>query len=136
MQRYAQITNGIVTNVIESETDPDGINGGWVACDNAGPGYTYDGSTFTAPAAVPVLRHISVGSFFDRFGKFKYPILASTNVGVQALIKDCSVRYYIDLDNPELPTGLDLIIAAGFAIDKNLILTAPVLDSEKVKMTF
>lgn len=75
-------------------------------------------------------KHISVGSFFDRFGAQKYPILASTDVMVRALIQDCSVRSYIDLDNAQLPYGLDMLIAAGYAIDKTAILTTPVSDSE------
>lgn len=53
MTRYAQIQNGIVDQVINSETDPDGINGEWIACGDAGPGWTYDGTRFTAPAPVP-----------------------------------------------------------------------------------
>lgn len=80
---------------------------------------------------VATVRHLSVGSFFDRFGAFKYPILASTDAGVQALIKDCSVRSYIDLGNPDLPMGLALIQAAGFAIDAESVLTAPVRDEER-----
>ena len=76
-------------------------------------------------------KHLSVGSFFDRFGAFKYPILASTNVGVQALIKDCSVRTFIDLDRPDLPIALQMIVDAGFAINVNSILTSPILDSER-----
>lgn len=82
-----------------------------------------------APIALP--RYIAVGSFFDRFGAHKYPILASTNANVQALIKDCTVRAYIDLDNAQLPAGLAMIVAAGFAIDPSLIVSAPVLDSER-----
>ena len=76
-------------------------------------------------------RHIAVGSFFDRFGAQKYPILASTNANVQALIKDCTVRAYIDLDNPQLPAGLAMIVASGFAIDPALIVSAAILDSER-----
>lgn len=81
------------------------------------------------PAPLP--KHISVGSFFDRFGAQKYPILASTDASVKALITDCSVRRYIDLDNVQLPYGLDMLIAAGFAIDKAAILTAPIADGER-----
>lgn len=83
---------------------------------------------------VPVVtppKHISVGSFFDRFGALKYAILASADLGVKALITDCSVRRYIDLDNVQLPYGLDMLIAAGFAIDKVAILTAAISDSER-----
>lgn len=76
-------------------------------------------------------KYISVGSFFDRFGEFKYPILASTNPGVQALIKDCSVRNYIDLNRADLPLGLQMIIDAGFAIDSNAILNNPIQDNER-----
>ena len=49
MERYAQLENGIVAWVIESETDPNGVNGEWIACGNAGPGWTFDGATFAPP---------------------------------------------------------------------------------------
>jgi hypothetical protein len=84
---------------------------------------------YIAPPA-PITRFISVGAFFDRFGALKWAILADTNPGVQALIKDCTVRKYIDLDNPALPFGLDMLIAAGHAVDKVAILTAPIAASE------
>jgi len=88
---------------------------------------------YSAPEYVPPPppRYISVGSFFDRFGANKWAILADTNPGVQALVKDCSVRKYIDLDNPELPAGVDMLIAAGHAIDKASILTTPVSETER-----
>ncbi len=134
MDRYAQLQNNIVVYVIESDTDPDGINGGWVACGaDVGPGHTYAGGVFTppvAPAEEPVKRHLAVGSFFDRFGPLKIAILSSTDATVKALILDCSVRKYIDLDNEELPFGIDLLIAAGYAVDKTAILTAPITESE------
>lgn len=85
---------------------------------------------YIAPSA-PVLRHISRGAFFDRFGAQKYPILASTDAIVKALITDTSVRAYIDLDRADLPTGLAMIVSAGYAIDTTAILSAPVLDSER-----
>lgn len=75
--------------------------------------------------------HISVGAFFDRFGVHKYPILASTDLGVQALIKDCTVRSYIDLNRSDLPVGLGIITAAGFAIDTEAILTNPIQEHER-----
>lgn len=76
-------------------------------------------------------QHISVGAFFDRFGVHKYPILASTDPGVQALIKDCTVRSFIDLTRPDLPLGLGIITTAGFAIDTNAILTNPIQEYER-----
>ena len=84
-----------------------------------------------APMPTPALRHISVGAFFDRFGAQKYPILASSEPMVQALIKDCTVRTFIDLDRADLPMGLQMLVQAGFAIDPEAVLTALILDNER-----
>ena len=84
-----------------------------------------------APTPTPSLRHISVGAFFDRFGAQKYPILASSEPMVQALIKDCTVRTFIDLDRADLSMGLQMLVQAGFAIDPEAVLTAPILDNER-----
>ena len=79
----------------------------------------------------PAARRLSVGAFFDRFGAAKWAILADTTPAVQAVVRDASVRTYIDLDNPELPAGLAVIASAGHEIDAELILAAPVLDAER-----
>ena len=84
-----------------------------------------------APATSAEPRHITVGAFFDRFGAAKWGILADTNPGVQALIKDCSVRKYIDLDNPVLAAGLGMLIDAGHAIDAAAITGAEVQPGER-----
>lgn len=47
--RYAQIVDGVVHLVTESETQPDSQYGVWIACGNAGPGWTYNGTSFAAP---------------------------------------------------------------------------------------
>lgn len=83
-----------------------------------------------SPVSVPSVRHISVGAFFDRFGPLKWAILADTNVQVQAVVKDASVRSYIDLDNADLPAGLALLQAAGHAIDPEAIVDAQVRPEE------
>jgi hypothetical protein len=69
--------------------------------------------------------YINVGPFYDRFGAFKLPILASTDPLVQAIIKDTSVRKYIDLKGrrTELAQAIGLLQSKGFAIT-----TAAVLD--------
>jgi hypothetical protein len=84
-----------------------------------------------APPAEPEPRHITVGSFFDRFGVHKWAILADTAPTVQALIKDASVRKFIDLDDPQLPQGLGLLVSAGHAIDTEAIINAPVQPQER-----
>lgn len=50
MTRFALIESGHVANVVEEASLPT-IPGTWVACGNAGPGWAFDGSTFTAPPA-------------------------------------------------------------------------------------
>lgn len=80
---------------------------------------------------VQLPRHISVGSFFDRFGVNKWPILVDTNPLVQALIKDCSVRKYINLDDAQLVAGLAMLVNAGHAIEPAAVLGADVQPGER-----
>lgn len=67
---------------------------------------------------------IWVGSFFDRFGAYKIPILASADLEVQACIKDASVRKYIDLlgRREELALMIGLLQSKGFNLDPVAIL--------------
>lgn len=67
---------------------------------------------------------IYVGAFFDRFGAAKIPILASTDPLVEALIKDASVRQYIDLTErrDELLAMIGLLQSKGFDLDPVAIL--------------
>lgn len=76
----------------------------------------------TEPEAPKPTRYITVGAFFDRFGTQKWAILQDSNPLVQALIKDCSVRKFIDLDAVDLPDGLQLVVNAGHNIDIDYIL--------------
>jgi hypothetical protein len=80
---------------------------------------------------VPEVRKITVGAFFDRFGELKYPILASSDLGVQAVIKDASVRSFIDLDGEQLMTGLNLIVQAGFALDPEQLVSSQIQAHER-----
>jgi len=83
------------------------------------------------PTQSPAPRHITVGAFYDRFGAEKYAILASTDPMINAVIKDASVRSYIDLDSPDLPAGLAVIQAGDYAIDAAAILDTPVQETER-----
>lgn len=79
---------------------------------------------------IPQIRKISVGSFYDRFGSSKYAILASTDPSIRALIEDCKVRSYIDLDHPSLRPGLQMIVNAGYSIDIDSIVGTDPTPSE------
>jgi hypothetical protein len=52
MKRWASIRNGVVDMVVEQDTQPQ-IAGTWVECSSeVGPGWLYDGSTFSPPLPV------------------------------------------------------------------------------------
>ena len=72
----------------------------------------------------PALWKIHIGSFFDRFGAFKLAILSSQDPLIQAVIKDASVRQYIDLlgRRDELLQVIGLLNSKGFAVDPVAVL--------------
>lgn len=96
--------------------------------------FVIDTGTYVQPnlpiIETPTVRHIQVGALYDRFGDAKWAILVDTNPGVRALIKDCSVRKFIDLNNPQMGMGLTMLEAAGHAIDKEAILNQPIQSTE------
>lgn len=76
-------------------------------------------------------KHITVGAFFDRLGSNKWSILSDTNPQIQALIKDCSVRKYINLEDAQLQVGLNLIVSAGYSLDVDSILNSEITPMER-----
>ena len=62
-----------------------------------------------APAAPVWEWYIDIGPFFDRFGAAKMPVLTSSDVGVQAILKDTQVRKWIDLRLPEIEQSVQYI---------------------------
>lgn len=137
MDRYAQLSDGVIHLVIESETDPDGINGEWIACGNAGPGWTYNGSTFSPPVIStpvdPCEWLIDLGPYFDRFGTAKMAVLTSPDAGVKAVIQDASIRKWIDLRLPAVAQALLYIGSVIPAVNSTLqtaILNTPVSTEE------
>ena len=86
--------------------------------------------------AEPVLPYppmaVSVGSFFDRFGPDKLTVLADPTPLVQALIKDVSVRRWIDLARPDVEAGIDMLINMGHtSLDKDAILSSDIREDER-----
>ena len=139
MQRYAQISDGVVQIVIESEVDPDGINGAWIACGpEVGPGWLYDGATFAAPALPPLpvdpcLWLIDLGPFYDRFASAKMAVLMCTDAGVKAIIGDLNIRKWVDLRRPDVASGLAYVgskVPELTAALQTAILSTPVTADE------
>lgn len=76
------------------------------------------------PAVDPSRWRIYVGSFFDRFGAAKIGILSDADPVVQAVIKDASVRNYIDLigRRDELLQVIAMLNAKGHTVDPVAVL--------------
>ena len=83
----------------------------------------------------PTAWRIDVGSFFDRFGDAKLPILSSENAIVKAMITDASVRKYISLieRREELTQMLGLLqtLVSGISLDVTAILETEPTDAER-----
>lgn len=78
--RYALIQSGRVVTVVEQDAPPI-VAGKWVDCTalRAGPGFKWDGSTFTEPPK-PAVHNISTAAFWDRFTN---PELVDYDVAMQ-----------------------------------------------------
>lgn len=81
--------------------------------------------------ASPPQRWITPGALFDRLGDQKHDILKSDDPDIRALVTDVTPRRYIDLDRPDLGFGLQMLVAKGFPIDPEAVITAPIRDIER-----
>ncbi len=84
----------------------------------------YAPEALPVPTADPSRWRIYVGSFFDRFGAAKLGILSDADPVVQAVIKDASVRNYIDLigRRDELLQVIGLLNLKGHTVDAVAVL--------------
>jgi hypothetical protein len=79
---------------------------------------------------------MDIGPFFDRFGAAKIATLASSDVVVQAIVKDCQSRKWIDLRRPDVPLALDALVSKLLidATTKAAILNTPVASDENLAL--
>ena len=80
---------------------------------------------------------IDIGPFFDRFGAAKMAVLTSTDVGVQAILKDTQVRKWLDLKLPEIASAVAYIgtkVPALTAELRQSILNTPVAETENLAL--
>ena len=80
---------------------------------------------------------IDIGPFFDRFGAAKMAVLTSSDVGVQAIIKDTQVRKWLDLKLPELASALAYVGTKVPSVPQELqqsILNTPVAETENLAL--
>ena len=92
----------------------------------------------TPEPTAPVWQwYIDIGPFFDRFGSVKMQVLTSSDVGVQAILKDIQVRKWIDLKLPEVAQSLVYVKTKVPEVTEELqdcILNTPVADSENLAL--
>ena len=156
MTTFALIKNGTVQNVIVAdEAFIASITSKWdhIECIDTpteralgvGIGCGWDGSSFvvpspptTEPQPTPVWEwFIDIGPFFDRFGAAKMAVLTSTDVGVQAILKDTQVRKWLDLKLPEIASAVAYIGTKVPALTAELqqsILNTPVEEKENLAL--
>lgn len=111
--------------------DPENFNGGLP------DGFSWEHYAEPAGAPPPWARFIDIGPFFDRFGAAKMAVLTSTDTGVKAVVTDCTVRKWIDLQRADVVTALAYIGSVVPAVDAALraaILTTPVGDHENLAL--
>lgn len=137
MDRYAQLVDNVVHMVIESDTDPDGINGEWIQVSNeVGPGFLYDGTNFTPPPPPPPViddaaAYIDIGPFNDRFGAKKLAILMSSDLIIRAFNDDKNSRHWIDLNRADVAAALNYM--AGVTVPGLPIMASPILTTAEVQ---
>ena len=153
MPYYAQINeSGICTAVTETHSElPTASN--IIAIEGLHPellGKLYD-SEASAAAGLPIFVdapalpqpapawewYIDIGPFFDRFGSAKMAVLTSSDVGVQAILKDTQVRKWLDLKLPEIASAVAYIGTKVPAVTQELqqsILNTPVAEIDNLAL--
>ena len=134
MKRWALIKNGVVDTVVTQTAQPQ-VFGTWVECpDYVGPGWLYNGSTFSSPPAVePIITKLA---FRYRLTDAEYVGIlsaAKTDVEVAAWVETFNMVTQINLDDPRTKSGLDMMVSKNLltAERETEILTAPVQPDER-----
>ena len=80
---------------------------------------------------------IDIGPFFDRFGAAKMAVLTSSDVGVQAILKDTQARQWLDLKLPEMASAVAYVGTKVPSVTQELqesILNTPVAETENLAL--
>ena len=128
---YEILENGVVVNTIVADEDfmlanyPDG-------------NYRESEQLDQPTVPVPIYEwYIDIGPFFDRFGTAKMAVLTSSDVGVQAILKDTQVRKWLDLKLPEIASAVAYIGTKVPSVTQELqqsILNTPVAETENLAL--
>lgn len=136
--RYAQIIDSIVANVIESEADPDGTNGSWIACGDAGPGWQCIDGVFSPPDSSAVNSDTRITAV-----AFKRRLTQAERIAIRNLAKTNDVAFdfqdlldssqAVHLTDSDVSKGLAMLEAAGKLAPGRAdeILSAPIQQVER-----
>jgi len=88
------------------------------------------------PVIDPCEWLVDIGTFMDRFGASKLPILMSADPLVKALVSDIQCRKWIDLQRADVAQALDALISKSLvtAEQKTAILETPVTEIENMAL--
>jgi len=136
MRRWALLENNIVVLITEQDDKPS-LDGVWVEClSNAGPLWTYDGTSFSEPVPAPIPAIITKVAFRFRMTDAEYVGVlsaAKTDVEVAAWVETFNMVSQIDLDNQRTKDGVANLVSKNLLTQARAdeILTAPVQPNER-----
>ena len=120
---YGWYSGSSVTRVDRSvEVKPSNLSVTTVAGEKRAnyTGYAWIDIPYVVPVITPVVEpetpykwKLDVGAFFDRFGSSKIEILSSQESTVQAIVRDCLTRHWIDLKQDTTKDGVLALVSLG-----------------------
>ena len=72
--------------------------------------------TIPQSTSEPWTNFIDLGPFYDHFGAAKMAVLTSADAGVKAIVGDCNIRKWIDLDDQQVTDSLTYIASKVAAV--------------------
>lgn len=95
--KYAIIRGGVVENVVEWDgespwTPPDGTTLELLGDSPAGPGWTFNGNTFTPPVVIPSPIKLTPREFMDRFTEEELDAIQLAVLNGQGMVQIVAIR--------------------------------------------
>lgn len=121
MSRWALVRGGTCVTVVEQATQPTvDIGGLWVAAGGAGPGWTWDGNAWAAPA-LEAVRSLSPRDFLRRFKATERETLEDLAATGTAAVKKKLAAFkfyvqtggYVELDDDYIVAAVTAMETAG-----------------------
>ena len=121
MSRWALVRGGTCVTVVEQATQPTvDLGGQWVAAGSAGPGWTWDGNAWAAPAPEAV-RSLSPRGFLRRFSAAEREALEDLAATGTANVRKKLAAFktyvqtggYVELDDDYIVAAVTAMETAG-----------------------